>query len=585
MAVSIGSFVVALTGIEASGAIVFSATAYAAVGTAVLIGADLAVSAILAPSAQKAGAQQFAVKQAIPVRRRYYGKNKASGAYAFIQTKDGNLYEVLLIAPHEIGFLEHWIGDRAVTLDGSGNVTTASMLDSGVQRFHILTKPGTVSQTAHALLITDFPTLLTSNHKNLGIANVLFKQDGVESKKFTNFYPGGAQNYRTVFNGDRVWDVNAPAQSLGDPTTWALGHDNAANVIRDFLTSSDGFRMPTTAINLGPFQAAATVCDETVTLANSTTDKRYRLSGGYDLDAAPKDTLQKLLTSCDGLLYLGGDGKLGLKVGKWIEPTVTIADDHIHSFNLPKGLGPLREANEILGQFVDANQDYQPVQAQSWRDETDISNRGLLSKALDTIFCPTHNQARRMMKVAAARANPERVGTITTDFYGLNALGERFIRVTINRRNIDMTMEITSFKIDTANAECNIGVCAMTADAWDFAAAFDEGSITLPGSTASGNPTVTAPTQPTGITANNSSGTVSIMFAAPNDVNVYACRVWRGTTVFSSAVDISSQIFCAPSQFLTWSDTPGSGTWKYWATAESVSGNPSTEDGPATVVV
>lgn len=585
MAVEIGAFLVALTPLEASGAIALSTTAYAAIGTVAIIGANLIVTAALAPSAQKAGAQQFATKQPIPVRRRYYGKNKASGSIAFIQTLNGDLYEVLLIAAHEIEFLEHWIGDRAVTLDGSGNVTTASMLDSGVQRFHVLVKTGTASQTAHALLISDFPSLWTSKHRLRGIANVVFKQDGVEAKKFGTFYPGGPQNYRAVFNGDRVFDVNDLSQSVSDSSTWDLGHDNAANVIRDFLTSSEGFRMSASAINLASFQEAASVCDETITLASAATDRRYRISCGYDLDAPPKDTLQKLLTACDGFLFIGSDGKIALKVGKWEAPTVTIADAHIRSFNMPKGLGPLRQANEIRGQFVDVNQDYQPVEAQPWRDEDDISSRGLLSRPVDTIYCPTHNQARRMMKIAAARSNPERIGTITTDFYGLKALGERFIHVTVAKRNIDLDMEITSFKIDMATMSCTIGVCAITADAYDFVASFEEGSITLPGTTASGNPSVAAPTAPTGLTASNSLGTVSVMFVAPNDVNVYACRVWRGTSTFGASSDISSAIFCAPSQLLTWSDTPGAGTWKYWATAESVSGNSSAPTGPATVVV
>lgn len=587
---AIGAYVVGLTGIEASGAIALSATAYTAVGAVTVLGLEYGVNALLAPGmgSQDAGQQQFTVRQPIPARRRYYGKNKASGPEAFIQTKDGNLYQVILIASHEIEFLEHWVGDRVVTLDGSGNVTNAEMMDDAFYRFHILAKAGNDSQTAHATLISDFPTLWTSDHRLRGIANVLFKQDGVEAKKFTRFYPGGAQQYRAVFNGARVWDVNDSGQDMNDSTTWDLGHDNAANVILNFLTSPDGMRIPLSAItpSLSYWQTAAAVCDETVTLADSSTDKRYRIAGGYDLDVPPKETLAKMLSACDGSLAMRPNGSVALKVGKWDAPSVTLDDNHIRAFSLPKGYGPLRQSNEIKASFVDPNQDFQPVEAEPLRDEDDISLRGtVLSKALDLTFVPYHNQARRLMKVASYRANPQRVGTITTDFYGLNSLGERTIHDTIAKRNIDLDMEVTSFKIDMATMSCVIGVCAMSSSAYDFDATEEEGEILIPTDTGSGNPDVPAPASPYDEDAVNSSGTVTASCQSPNDVNVYACRIWRGSSTFGAATDISGAVFCSPNQLILRTDAPGTGTWKYWFTAESASGNASSPVGPKTVVV
>lgn len=162
---------------------------------------------------------------------------------------------------------------------------------------------------------------------------------------------------------------------------------------------------------------------------------------------------------------------------------------------------------------------------------------------------------------------------------------ERFFRLQIPRRNIDGDFEVTSFQIDLSTMSCIIGVRSASSAAYDFDAASEEGPALSPPDTGSGNPTVPAPSAPTGVTAFNSSGTVTISFVSPNDTNVYACRVWRGTSTFGASTDISGPMYCSASQLLAWSDAPGSGTWKYWATAESVSGNSSAESGPATVVV
>lgn len=427
---TLGAIITSALAITETGAtvIVGSITVNTVIGAAVLVGAEIGLSALLAPSAaQGSNQQQFNIRQPVPARRRYYGRNKAGGYVAFSQVANSNLYRVILVAAHEVSFVEHWIGDRLIALDGSGNVTTANMVDAGNYRFHILPKVGTNGQTSHALLVSDFASLWTTDHRLAGIANVLFKQDSVEAKKFLTFYPGGPQLYRAVFDGSRVYNVLNVGQNASTPAGWDIGADNAANVIRDYLTHSDGMRLPWSALSpaFDEWQEAATICNEVVIHADTTTDSRYRLCGGYDLTAAPKDQLPKFLAACDGQLAMRGDGALTLKVGKWSNPAVTIGEDHIRSFSLPKGVGPLRLANEIRATYTDPNQDYQPTEAEPWRDDDDISARGeTKSRTIDLTYVPTHNQARRLMKIEAYRSNPERVGTITTDLAGLALLGD-----------------------------------------------------------------------------------------------------------------------------------------------------------------
>lgn len=488
MAVSTAAALVYI-GVGAETAAAIAPIVLSVVVSAVEYGLQTALTPTPSQSSSEASAQQVTFRQAIPPRRRYIGKNKAAGPFGFIQSStEGALYEVILIATHQIEFLEHWIGDRQVTLNIDGEVVLPSNMINGTDATFILKYvPGFALQDPFFDLIDKFPSLWTSDHRLNGIAAVLLIQGAVAQQDFTKYYPGGPQAYRTVFNGARVYNSQDSGNDIDDETTWSFGHDNAADAIMDYLTHADGFRLPRSAVAIEDFAAAAAICDETVTWADSTTHARYPMCGGYNLNDAPKDTLSKMLAACDGYLFMRGDGKLSLKVGKWEAPTVTITDAHIRSFSLPKGLGPLRAANEIRASYVDPDQDFQPVEAAPWRDEADISLRGLKSRQIDMTFVPSHNQARRLMKAAAYRANPERAGTITTKFYGLNLIGERRFHLTIARRGIDLDCEVTSLKINFQTASVDIGVLAVDSAMYDFDPATEEQTQDIPDSIASDN--------------------------------------------------------------------------------------------------
>jgi hypothetical protein len=113
-----------------------------------------------------------------------------------------------------------------------------------------------------------------------------------------------------------------------------------------------------------------------------------------------------------------------------------------------------------------------------------------------------------------------------------------------------------------------------------FQSAFDEvDGVVVAASTV-------APTAPTGIALDHLSPGVGVSFTAPNSATFVAARVWRNNvSVFSSATDISGALYGAPNQHFAYTDTPSSGTWYYWATAESSTGNRSAPDGPVSITV
>ncbi|UIK07798.1 hypothetical protein LZK81_20020 [Neorhizobium galegae] len=93
------------------------------------------------------------------------------------------------------------------------------------------------------------------------------------------------------------------------------------------------------------------------------------------------------------------------------------------------------------------------------------------------------------------------------------------------------------------------------------------------------------PGTPTNMTAPNSVTTVPVSAKAANDNTRYLI-FRRGTTgqTFAAATLIGRYSVNA-NQVISFNDTPGVGTWKYWCGAENISGVPSTAQASATTVV
>ncbi|HWY14443.1 MAG TPA: hypothetical protein VNX86_04795 [Rhizomicrobium sp.] len=89
--------------------------------------------------------------------------------------------------------------------------------------------------------------------------------------------------------------------------------------------------------------------------------------------------------------------------------------------------------------------------------------------------------------------------------------------------------------------------------------------------TAPGPPTSVVLSSPTG-------GEAKVAWNNPNSANMDYAIVWRNTSnSFGTATNISGDIYGAPNQPESYIDTPGSGTWWYWVTAQDVTNHQSTD--------
>lgn len=468
----------ALTSIGASGAAlgILVPAIVGVIQIGVSVGLSYLASSLFRPDPPKPQDVQTSVKNPVAARIRHYGRVKASGPWAFIESKNGNLYKVIALGTGQLDAIEEcWIDDNLVTVNGSGVVTSAPYNSKA----EIRTRIGLSTETSYTQLTAQFPEWDIA-HRGDGVSSLFAIQKAVGSDKITTIFPNILNTlYRVVARGSIVY-------SLGTSTN--IWSENAADIIRDYITHADGMRLPASIVNT-PLAAAGWLaaynrCNEAVPIKAGGTEKRYRIWGSYQLDERPADVLARMTAACDGRLVPTSDGGLTLDIGTWTEPTVTLDADAITGFSeVARGRDVLTTANIIRATYLSPFHDYQSTDADQWIDEDDVALRGEIAADKQFNMAPSHGQARRLMKLEAYRANPSWVGVFQCNLRALACFGKRFVRITYPLFGINEVFEIQDFRFNIGNGGILTGVSlqvqSMPSTAYDWDAATEEGTAPI----------------------------------------------------------------------------------------------------------
>ena len=440
------------------------------VGSAILgalgLGASLLSNALFQPKAQERTASdlQVTVRQSIGARRRFYGRVKVGGTlWFFDNATNGALYQAITLNEGEIDAIEeNWLNDLRVYLDETGAVIAGPFYP------HILIfyKMGTSTQTVHNALDIAF-TDVGANHRLRGIANALCAFFEVPQDQIANVYPQMNPSLRVVMRASLVKSVRTAAR------IWS---QNPADVVYDYLTAEDdagfpyGSGFPESAIDLTTFQTFADLSDEDVDKKGGGTIKRYTANGGYGLNEEMRDVLPRMLSSCDGDLYLTTQGKIGIRGGQWVAPVLTLNDSHIISADFGRGARALAAFNELTLTYVEPGLDYQEAEGERWIDHDNVALLGKVRPAqLNLPFVDNHPQARRLAKIHTHKNNPNWQGRIITKFYGFNALGEQTLHLDYSPLGIseDFLIRRVTILPDMTGVEITLTSLSAAAYAWD----------------------------------------------------------------------------------------------------------------------
>jgi hypothetical protein len=434
--------------LEIAGATFSVATA---VGTAAIAATAIGLSyALNRPSIPKPSDGSVALKQAIPPRIKGYGINRLAGYYMLFEANGSapaTSYDVLAIHSGKIhSYLGYYLNDDEVTTAsdislGGNSTITASFSDGRYNggAIKIETALGEASQTAAVIMTTDpiINAFWTVSHRGDGIAWLAMVCGGsADPSTHSRIFPKGHPELSVLARCSLIWDPRDGAQSYTSPSTWTFQRNPVLHLI-NYLTASDGGMgldldtiLPPDVLAL--WMVEATLCDQSVLRADSSTEPRYQSDGWYKYDNNPSDVISAILSTCDGWMTENGDGSLALKVGVYRSPSLSpITTSHLlEPFSLNYGLPNEQLVNQFEISFTDPDQKYVEVHLGEVRDEDDIAASGITrSKQLSLPWVQSFSQAGRLGYRGLLQANPKISGTFTTTLYGLRYLGERWLKL------------------------------------------------------------------------------------------------------------------------------------------------------------
>jgi hypothetical protein len=448
-----------------------------AISIGLSIGLSYLSSIIFKPDQPKPEDVQTSVKNPTAARVRHYGRVKTSGPWVFGEAKSGGFHKVVALGTGEFDAIEeYWCDDNLVVPNATTGLVPSNPYNN---KLRIRAHRGVAAEAHYTELATAFPEWDTT-HRGNGVASLYGYQFPVKQDKVSETFPNLTGTlFRVVARAAKVYNPVSGA------TAW---NDNAAAVIRDYITHSDGMRLPSSMVAT-PQAAAGWIaayyrCAEAVPLKAGGTEARYRIWNSYRLDERPADVVGRFLGASDSRLVPTPDGGLTLDVGAWAEPAVTLDEDAITGFSeLSRGRDILTTANLIRATFTSPFHDYQATDADQWGDDADIALRGEIASDVAFNAAPSHSQARRLMKLAAYRAKPSWVGSFSCNLRGLAAFGKRLVRIAYPLFAIDEVFEILDFRFDIGEGGILTGVtiqvASMPADAYAWNAATEEGTVPI----------------------------------------------------------------------------------------------------------
>jgi hypothetical protein len=305
------------------------------------------------------------IRSPISARQLVYGTVKKSGTLLYASTTGSDnkfLHLVIGLASHELQSIDKvFFNDVAITLssdiDGSGNVNTGTY--NGKAR--IKTKLGTADQTADSDLVSE-DSNITSNHRFRGIAYLYIRLEFDE-----DIYPNGIPNISALVKGKKVLDYRTSSTAYSS---------NPALIVYDYLTSSDGMNASTSEIDTTSFTSSANDCEDSITLADASTQNRYECHGVVSLDKKPIEIIEDILSSCVGTLTYE-QGKFVLKVGKARSSVKAITEDDLAG-EISVRAKPKRQDiyNQVKGVFADEDNNYVATDFPVQEDSTYQTNDG-----------------------------------------------------------------------------------------------------------------------------------------------------------------------------------------------------------------
>jgi hypothetical protein len=411
--------------------------------------------------------------QPITLMEWVFGRVRKGGPYAVTSFQSDRRHYAVILAAHEITGVDQWyIDNQPVTVD-AGLVDTPPFAPYIGLRLYL----GAPGQTADATLVAAIPEW-TSAHDLAGLAYVAAFARRVPDAKFSEVYGNSSETgpvITPVIRGVKVYD----------PRTGLTGYSNNAALVWAWATEN---RLGPGTVDWAEVAIEADAADVLVTNRLGGTQRKWTLNGTFNDDTDYSEIAEQAIVSCDGYVYERPDGVIGFKVGRYIEPTVTLTEADFYAFDLAeRDWGP-NPATEYVAQYVEPANDYLEAISGTLAVDPDAeTNR----QSVQLLYVDSHNQAIRALKriARAARAQFTLSGTIGP--IALDLMRDRFVRVDVLGR--EFVAEIGAIRPGADDVSFQIELSSVVPADFAFNAATEE-PAPPPRDSVTNDNTVPAPT-------------------------------------------------------------------------------------------
>lgn len=298
------------------------------------------------------------------------------------------LHQYITLAAHQIDAIENlYIDDRTVVFGAASDPRWGT----GVWANKVFLSPvaGTDSQEVQPDLHAQKPTVWTDTDRQQGCggAYLILVWD-------QNLFPeGGEPEIEFLVRGKPCYDPRYGR------TEWTR---NAALIIADFICNQTkfGFKKTYADIDLDILAVAANACDETVVLADASTEARYCIDGVFDTSETKEQVLQEMLAAMQGYIVWGP--QIRIYAGVWRAPTITLTDADLRGeLSITTHLPQNETFNCIKGTYVNPANKYQEDDIPVIKNSTYITQDGGVEIYEDVAmnFVTQNGQAQRLNKI------------------------------------------------------------------------------------------------------------------------------------------------------------------------------------------
>ena len=319
-----------------------------------------------------------------------YGETRVGGVVFYQETTNSTqyLHRCIALAGHEVNSIGTvYLNDEALTLDEDGICTEPSQYAGKVR---VIKHLGASDQVADELLVEE-STQWTSDHRARGIAYIY-----VRFEYDADAFPNGVPTVTAMVQGKKVFNP--------DPYVMATEFSsNPALCLRDYLIYSG--IADSSEIDDDLFVAAASACDDSVSLLNGGSENRYTCNGSFTSDTTPQDGINRILASMGGMIWYS-QGKWGCKAAVATTASIELTEDDLRSKLSISTRNSRRDAfNKVTGIYRGEETNYFESSYPSVESNTFllVDNNMALESELNLPMTSTSTMAQRIAKIALYR--------------------------------------------------------------------------------------------------------------------------------------------------------------------------------------